>query len=151
MKLDQIVKAELLKILEETFSKHHGIYTNRNTSLFETLEAISAEAASVEHGAERETIAGHVFHVKFYLIVAQEYITNVRTGKTDWDLSWVVKGVTETQWAELKDQLRVEYRNLVSFIEGIEDWEKEDYFVGILGIVAHNAFHLGAIRELNSV
>ena len=151
MTIDRIIRTEFKNIVEETFSVHHGMFTNRGTSLFETLENISAERASVVRGPDKETIAGHVFHLKFYIIVAQEYITNTRTGHTDWDQSWVVKKVTDEEWKELKDELHAEYSKLMEVIDSVEDWGQGEYFSGILGIIAHNAFHLAAIRELNSI
>jgi len=147
----EIFSQELKVLIEETFAKHHGMFTNRGTSMFETLDTISAERASVLHGKDQETIAGHVFHLKFYIVVAQEYMRKTRTGHTDWDQSWVVKWVTEEEWKNLKNELQTEYQSLMSFIDSVEDWNEEDYVSGMLGILAHNAFHLGAIRELNSM
>ena len=37
---------ELFAVLEETFETHHGIYLDKGTSLFETLETITAAEAS---------------------------------------------------------------------------------------------------------
>jgi hypothetical protein len=151
MAIQALIKTEFKNVVEETFSIHHGMYTNRGTSLFETLATISSEKASQVRGQDQETIAGHVFHLKFYLIVTQEYMTGQRTGHTDWDQSWVVKDVTADQWNALKDELYAEYRKLMAFIDGVEDWGQGDYFSGLVGIVAHNAFHLAAIRELNTL
>ena len=39
-------KKQLFLLFEETFDHVHGVYLDRGTSLFETLEAISAEEAS---------------------------------------------------------------------------------------------------------
>jgi len=148
---NEVLTKELKVLLEETFLKHHGMYTNKGTSMFETLDSINAVAASKVFGKDRETIAGHVFHLKFYLIVAQEYLKKTRTGHADWDSSWKVKSVSEAEWTNLKNELRREYDQLIVFIDSITDWNAEDHIVGMLGILAHNAFHLGAIRELNSI
>ena len=62
MAINELIKTEFKNLIEETFSPHHGIYTNKGTSLFETLEHISAVKASIVRGQDKETIAGHVFH-----------------------------------------------------------------------------------------
>jgi hypothetical protein len=52
MAIEQDFANNLFAMMEETFeSKHHGIYLDRGTSLFETLETVSAEEASVPVGA----------------------------------------------------------------------------------------------------
>ena len=142
---------ELKRLLEETFERHHGMFTNKGTSLLETLDKVSAEQASVPHGIEKETVAGHVFHMCFYLDVAMGSLRKTQTGDTDWDQSWVVKGVDAESWEHLKTDLRKGYHNVMGFIDAVEDWDEEDLWGRLLGILAHNAFHLGAIRELLSV
>jgi len=135
-------------ILEETFLRHRGMFTNRGTSLFETLATVDAAEASRPHGPEGETVAGHVFHMKFYLEVARDSLVHPDRPPADWSQSWVVRSVTEPEWAALKRALRDEYETLVAFVDGVADWTGPDHVVGLLGILAHNAFHLGAVREL---
>ena len=63
---------ELFEILEETFEHVHGIYLDRDTSLFETLETISAAEASRPVSATCASIAGQVDHVRFYLHILDD-------------------------------------------------------------------------------
>jgi hypothetical protein len=65
---------ELYPILEETFERVNGIYLDRGTSLFETLDTIAAEQASRPVSADCASIAGQVEHVRFYLEVLQQYM-----------------------------------------------------------------------------
>lgn len=90
-----MIRTEIKNILEETFVVHHGAYTDKGTSLSETLDQISFEKASELFLGFNETIAGHVFHSKFYIRVLIEYITDIRSGKTDWDESWVITKVSK--------------------------------------------------------
>jgi hypothetical protein len=78
-----MMRKEIKTILEETFVLHHGAFTDKGTSLSETLEGMNAERASKSYPGLKETIAGHVFHSIFYIKVLIEYITDMRTGKTD--------------------------------------------------------------------
>jgi hypothetical protein len=145
---DAMISKEILDLLEESFEKVHGQFLDGGTSLLETIACLSAEEASRQRGAIPETIAGHVNHVIFYIVVLQEYITDKRSGKTDWSESWKVKNVSEMEWAELKTRLRNEYRILKDFVSGIEAWDNGDYVGGVIAILAHTAYHLGAIRQL---
>jgi len=62
---------ELYELLDETFNQVHGIYLDKGTSLFETLETITAEQASRPVSATCASIAAQVEHVRFYLQVLQ--------------------------------------------------------------------------------
>jgi len=143
-----IVKKQILEVLEETFERSHGIYLDKNTSLFETIDTIPYEKVGKSFHDIPETIAGHVNHVIFYIVVLKEYITGKRTGKTDWNESWKIKEVRKEEWEELKKRLREEYKNLKEFVEEIDKWENEDYLGGSIAMIAHCAFHLGIIRQL---
>ncbi len=77
-------KSELLECLDETFERHHGIYLDKGTSLFETLENISAEEASAKAAENVATIAAHVEHIGFYLDVLGESMRAETIVKTDW-------------------------------------------------------------------
>ncbi len=61
-------------LLEETFDNVEGIYLDGGTSLFETLDSISAEAASRPITPDGTTIASQVGHVGFYLLVMEDYM-----------------------------------------------------------------------------
>ncbi len=143
-----MIRREIRTLLEETFASHHGAYTDKGTSLLETLAGIDHVLASKRFPGLKETIAGHVYHTRFYIVVLEEYITGKRTGKTDWDDSWVIGEVNEAEWAGLRDALKDEYALLMDFIDGVETWGNEDYFGGSIAIIAHCAYHLGAIRQL---
>lgn len=143
-----MIREELLHLLEETFESHHGIYTDKGTSFFETLQGVDHRQASRPYPGMPETIAGHVFHTRFYIVVLKEYITGARTGKTDWRQSWTVQSVTPGEWEALKTEFDTEYRNLLRFLREDFRWDEADHFGGLLAIAAHCAYHLGAVRQL---
>ena len=64
-------KKALLILFDETFNKVHGIYLDKNTSLFDTLTTISADEASIPVGGKCATLAAQVKHVAFYLDVIE--------------------------------------------------------------------------------
>jgi len=78
------LEAVVSNLFEETFEHVHGIYLDRGTSLFETLETISAEEASRPVSAKCASIAGQVEHVRFYIEVLEKYLRGEDPGKVDW-------------------------------------------------------------------
>ena len=61
-------------IWDETFERHRGVYLDKNTSLFQTLETVTAEEASIPVGNKCASLAAQVAHVTFYLEVLERYI-----------------------------------------------------------------------------
>lgn len=133
-------------MIEETFEKVEGIYLDQKTSLFETLAKISAEEASRPLREGGPTIAGHVEHARFYLGVMRDYMQGMWYEKVDWKGSWHVTGVTPAEWEELQGKLRDMYREVAAVMDSFVDWNDERKLGGAMGVLAHTAYHLGAIR-----
>jgi hypothetical protein len=139
--------SEVYDLLDETFEHVHGIYLDRGTSLFETLESVSAQEASRPVSATCASIAGQVEHVRFYLEVLEKYMRGEEVGKVDWQGSWYLKSVTDEEWEALKGRLRDRYGSVLALVKGFESWEGENDISGALAIVVHTAYHLGEIRQ----
>ena len=139
---------ELLTILDETFETHHGIYLDKGTSLFDTLNQISAEAASIPIGNRCATIAAQVEHVIFYLEVIERSISGQEVGKVDWGEIWSrVSNVTDDEWDERRAKLKSTYERLSKMLRSIENWEQNDAIGDSIAIAVHTAYHLGEIRQ----
>ncbi len=138
---------ELYELLDETFNQVHGIYLDKGTSLFETLETISAEEASRPVSATCASIAAQVEHVRFYLQVLQGAIRKEPAVKIDWDETWKLQTVTPEEWQTLKEQLGEEYQNALTLMKSLDVWEGEDDIGASLAILVHTAYHLGEIRQ----
>lgn len=138
---------ELFEILDETFEQVHGIYLDKGTSLFETLETITAAEASRPVSATCACIAAQVEHVRFYLHVLGEYMQDKPVGKVDWNVSWQLKEVTPEQWETLKQALRATYQHILTVINGFDTWDRENDISGSLAVLVHTAYHLGEIRQ----
>ena len=138
---------ELLDLLRETFEDVQGIYLDRGTSLFETLDTVSAEEASRPVSAECASIAAQVEHVRFYLDVLERVIQKQHVGKIDWQESWQLEKVTPEEWEALKGRLREAQESVLTVLKSHESWEGEDDIGGSLAILAHTAYHLGEIRQ----
>ena len=147
--VDQVhVAQNLLEVLDETFVTHHGIFLDGGTSLFETLETITAAEASIPVGGKCATLAAQVAHVNFYIEVLEAYILNQDKGKVDWDEIWRrVNTVSPDEWQAYKNQLRETYQRVISMLQRMEDWNDERPIGGALAIAVHTAYHLGEIRQ----
>ena len=135
-------------LLRETFEgSPEGVpsaYLDRGVGIFATLSDVSSEAASMEfHGT---TIAGQTEHAKFYLDRLCEYI-NGRTEEVNWDASWLIETVNEAEWNALRDTVRRSYENTLRCLAEVQDWSEVRIGMAI-GMVAHTAYHLGAIRQI---
>jgi hypothetical protein len=71
---NQLFSENLMALWQETFEKVIGIYLDGGASLEETLAGLTAEEASRPITETGTTIAGQVFHVRFYLNVMNEYM-----------------------------------------------------------------------------
>jgi hypothetical protein len=141
--------ASVLSVLEETFgTNHQGIYIDKGTSLFETLAAIDASTASRKVGPATASIASHVAHLLFYLEVIERAMHGSAEDRIDWGQIWrEARPITADEWAGLQARLRVTYDRLRDYLRAGETWNDEWAFVNALGVLAHSAYHLGAIRQ----
>ena len=138
----------IFAVFEETFDKHHGVYLDKGTSLFETLETISAEEASRPISSHCASLAAQVTHVIFYMEVLEKVIRHQEVGKVDWGDIWQrVEAVTVDEWVTVKQQLKDTYQRISALVHGIDNWDDDDHVGGIIAIVVHTAYHLGEIRQ----
>jgi hypothetical protein len=138
-------------LLRETFEGSppgkSSAYLDRGVGVFATLEGFSADAASAEfHGT---TIAAQTEHAKFYLDRLCEYISG-RTEPVNWDDSWLIETVNDAEWDALRSSVRSAYENTLRCLAEPRDWSEMQVGMAI-GLVAHSAYHLGAIRQISKV
>lgn len=134
----------LFTILAETFEQTKGIYLDPDADLFKTLAAVSAEEAlSPVLGT---SIAAQTVHTAFYLRAMERYFEGF-TGETDWREGWTTRTVTESEWDDLKTQLRNDYERAVRKLRAVTEWGEDPLDFGMT-VAVHSAYHLGAMRQL---
>jgi len=139
---------EFFDILDETFETHHGIFLDKNTSLFETLDTVTAAEASQPVGGKCASLAAQVAHVTFYLEVLARYIETQDAGRVDWGEIWrTIREVTPEEWDMLRQQLRQTYQHVYAMLRSLPTWDAEATIGGALAIAVHTAYHLGEIRQ----
>lgn len=135
-------------LLSETFEGVHGAYLDKGTSLFETLEQISAAEASQPMG-ECATIAAHVAHTSYYLRVLEDRMFGRDLSYVNWDTIWnEVSSVDKAEWAAMIADLLLTYDRIMDHLDQSDDWSGFTELSSLLGMIAHSAYHLGEIRQM---
>lgn len=137
----------LFALLDETFQNHHGIFLDKGTSLFETLETVSAQEASIPVGGKCASLAAQVAHVIFYMDVLFRSVVLNDQSRADWGEVWrTVEKVTPEEWEQSKNNLREAHGRIEKMFRENPLWN-EDSIGGAMAIVVHTAYHLGEIRQ----
>lgn len=112
--------------------------------LLGTLRKLSAQEASMvgEGGA---TVAAHAEHVRWFLALFNAFARG-QEPELRWSESWGVRRVGTGAWAELVASIENEAEEALERVRGTPEVEAE-YLLPTLGLVAHVAYHLGAIRS----
>ncbi len=150
--MDNLKKEDFLRnlliIFRETFEGspegQGSAYLDRGVGIFNSLDAVSAEAASQTLGGA--TIAAHTEHAKFYLDRLCEFI-NGRTEPVNWEQSWLIETVNDAEWAALRDSVRRTYESTLRCFASVEEWH-DDATGNAIAMIAHTAYHLGSIRQI---
>lgn len=138
----------MLVVFRETFEGslegQGSAYLDRGIGIFPTLEKLSAEDASREfHGT---TIAAQTEHAKFYLDRIVEFI-NGKKDPVNWEQSWLIEDVNDTEWDALRAAVRRSYEGVLHCFAEVDTWD-QDNIGDAIAIIAHTAYHLGAIRQI---
>ncbi len=137
----------LFGLMEETFEKPRGIYLDKNTALFQTLETVSAQEASIPVGGKCASLAAQVAHVTFFIESFERFALQNDTSPRDWGEIWrTVEKVTPQEWEALKEKLKQACQRMDKLFHENKIWN-EDTIGGALSIVVHTAYHLGEIRQ----
>ena len=125
------------------------VLNSGDIGLLGSLDRVSAEAASraVNDGA---TIAAHAQHVRYGLSLMNRWAEEGGDPFADatWDAAWKMSGVDDVGWTEIRNGLRAEARRWLATLQAPRSVTEVE-FCGMLGSIAHLAYHLGAIRQIS--
>jgi len=117
--------------------------------LLRSLDKLSAEDASraVNGGA---TIAAHAQHLRYGLSLMNRWAADGGNPFADatWDAAWKVSAVDLRGWDEIRHGLGDEARRWLSAL-GTDRDVSEMELCGMISSIAHLAYHLGAIRQID--
>ena len=138
------------ELVDGVTSSRGGFMLNTgDIGLLASLTKLSADEAS-RCTAGGATIAAHAQHVRYGLSLMNQWAAEGGNpfANAKWDEAWKISSVDEAQWAETRNGLGGETRKWLEVLKtprevaGIE-------FTGMVSSIAHLAYHLGAIRQMN--
>lgn len=146
------VIAVLLDLFAEAYKgpsgPHSWFLDNRpDVGLFATLAGLTAEIASRPVGTSGLTIAAHAEHLRWSLALANAIVRG-EMPQFKWQESWSVRVVDAAAWEKLQSDLRQDYETLHQRIGASVDMFKPEWLQGVMALVPHAAYHLGAIRQM---
>jgi hypothetical protein len=125
------------------------ILNTGDVGLLRSLDRISAADASrsVNDGA---TIAAHAQHVRYGLSLMNRWAEEGGDPFADakWDEAWKVVDVDAAGWEEIRSGLRDETGRWLQVLNSPRDATDVE-LSGMIASIAHLAYHLGAIRQIN--
>jgi len=125
------------------------ILNTGDIGLLASLDKMSAADASrsVNDGA---TIAAHAQHLRYGLSLMNRWATEGGDpfANAAWDEAWKTSEVDATAWKEIRDGLRDETHRWLNTL-GSPREVTDLALTGMIASVAHLAYHLGAIRQIN--
>ena len=125
------------------------ILNSGDLGLLRSLDNIAAADASrsVNGGA---TIAAHVQHLRYGLSLMNRWAADGGNPFADatWDEAWKIADVDATAWNAIRSGLRDETTRWLDVLETPRDVADVE-LSGMIGSIAHLAYHLGAIRQIS--
>lgn len=130
-----------------TPSKHAWLLNPSDPGLLGVLALLSATDAS-QRGPTGSSVANHVDHLRYGFELLNRWNAGEEPFATaDYSASWKRTTVSDAEWTSLQDQLRDgvdRWKAAVSQLRPVDATELS----GVVASVAHLAYHLGAIRQL---
>jgi hypothetical protein len=122
---------------------------NRGDSgLLRSLDKLSATAASALT-ATGSSIAAHVDHLRYSLSLMNRWAGGENPfNDADWTTSWRKTRVSAVQWKQLRDELANEAHRWLAVLQQPREVAQAD-LNGVVASVAHLAYHVGAIRQID--
>jgi hypothetical protein len=145
------VLARLFAELVDGTSGQKGavILNTGDIGLLRSIDSLDAARASqsVNGGA---TIAAHAQHLRYGLSLMNRWAAEGGDPFSDatWDAAWKISTVDEATWAEIRAGLRQETHRWLEALRARGDANSVE-LAGMAGSIAHLAYHLGAIRQID--
>jgi hypothetical protein len=125
------------------------ILNREDVGLLRSLHKLTASAASAAP-AGGASIAAHVDHVRYGLSLMNRWSQGERDpwSTADWTVSWSHSVVNDQEWAALRQALGTEARTWLETLRAPRDYAEIE-LNDVIASVAHLAYHLGAIRQID--
>lgn len=126
------------------------ILNGGDAGLLRSLDNLTASAASATPEAGGASIAAHIEHVRYGLSLMNRWSQGERDpwSTADWTASWKRLVVNDQEWLALRQALEAEARTWLETLREPRDYSQIE-LNGVIASVAHLAYHLGAIRQID--
>lgn len=119
---------------------------DRDTGWKQTLAAIDADAASRPIAPGGTSIAAQTAHAAYYVELLEAGMRGEEPA-SDWPGSFRPASVDEAAWQALQDRLQASLERFRLLVTSGWTWD-ERRLGDALGVLAHTAYHLGAVRQI---
>jgi len=121
-----------------------------DVGLLRSLDKLSARDASAVPAGGAASIACHVDHLRYGLSLMNRWAGGEKNpfGSADWSTSWRKTSVSDAEWQQLKSDLATEAHRWLQTLGAPREVGRME-LNGIVGSIAHVAYHLGAIRQID--
>jgi hypothetical protein len=125
------------------------ILNSGDVGLLRSLERLSAADAS-QSTNDGATIAAHAQHVRFGLSLMNRWAREGGNPFADakWDEAWKISAVDDEGWRDIRTGLEDESHRWLEVLRSPREVSTIE-LAGMIGSVAHLAYHLGAIRQIS--
>ena len=122
---------------------------DRDTGWLQTLEAVDAERASRPVAPGGTSIAAQAAHAAYYVELIEAGMRGAEPA-SDWPGSFQPAVVDEAAWRALRDRLKASLERFRALVTSEQAWD--DRRLGdAIAVLAHTAYHLGAVRQMARV
>jgi len=125
------------------------ILNGGDAGLLRSLDRVPAADAS-RSANDGATIAAHAQHLRYGLSLMNRWAREGGNPFADatWDAAWKVSVVDDGEWQEIRDGLRGEAQRWLETLAAPRQASDVE-LSGMVGSIAHLAYHLGAIRQIS--
>ena len=121
-----------------------------DAGLLASLETLTPEEAS-QSSSGGATIAAHAQHLRYGLSLMNRWARDGGNPFADakWDEAWKTSAVDAAAWTEIRAGLADEAHDWLAMLRAPRDVAGVE-IAGMVGSIAHLAYHLGAIRQITN-
>ena len=124
------------------------VLNSGDAGLLRSLDLLSHDEASQSSNGGA-TIAAHAQHVRYGLSLMNRWAREGGNPFADatWDAAWKTTSVGAAEWEEIRKGLRGETEAWMEMLRTPREASRVEV-AGMMGSIAHLAYHLGAIRQI---
>jgi hypothetical protein len=149
IQIQRVLSILLGELLDGAATEAAWVLNPEDPGLLRSLEKLPAAAASAVAPGGGSSIAAHVDHLRYGLELLNRWSQGENPfADADYGASWRRLAVSDREWAILRDELGAQARRWLETVGQPRDLGDAE-LTGVLASVAHLAYHLGAIRQID--